>query len=212
MPKESVIFVQYHSTSIDAPLITQYLASQGNYSHGLMHSGAFSRLPIFNSLVGEIPFDHAIRKKSSFKWSMDEVEYWLDQGHSILTSNDGSTDRHKGKKLEEKLVSTLPERISKKTGKKIVPVSPYVYNAENLYLWQGKTSWKELTKRWRLDYFLGFSEPMNPEDYENPREMHKETKRRQILMYSELEEKERIHREGTSSWLKQAISFIKKTK
>lgn len=208
IPREPSIFVHYHTTSIDAPLMSQYLDSQNHRVHGLMSSRSFERMPVFNSLFGEIPFDASITKKSQFKWSMDEVDYWLGRGHSILLSNDGQTDRHDGKKLEEKIVSDLHARIAKRTGKQVIPISPYVYLPEKIYLWQGKTTWKELARRWRMDYFLGFSEPINPLDYETSRELAEETKRRQISMQDILKEKENKHREGTYSWLKQFLSHF----
>ncbi len=210
IPKETSIFVHYHISSIDAPLIAQFLAYKENYIHGLMNNRAFERNPILNSLFGEIPFDSSIKSKEDFRWSLEEVKFWLGKNSSILMSNDGATERHRGRSLEEKIVSDLHARIAKKEGVQIVPVSPYVFKPEDIYIWQGKTTWKELARRWRLDYFLGFGEPVKPSDYANHRELAEEVKKRQILMYEKLSEMEKEHREGTYSLVKHLGASLKK--
>lgn len=210
VPKETSIFVPYHVTSIDSPLIGQYLENQRNYAHGLMDIRAFRRHPLLNSLLGEVPFDPSIKSKSSFKWSIKEIKYWLNEGKSVIIFDDGPSVKNNKKILEEKIISDLHARIAKKTEIQIVPVAPHVFRPEEIYIWQGKTTWKELARRWRLDYFLGFGEPVNPSDYETPRELAEEVKRRQISMHEDLIEMEKEHREGTYSWVKHIGASLKK--
>lgn len=189
LTKDDAIYVGYHNTAIDPPLVMKKIYRlTGKLPHALMDSRSFSRnaiSPFWYGVAGMIPFDIGNGNHLNIenaRWSLGAMENVLSKGESLLIYADGPTRRGICKKLEDRPNSSIPSDLSFKTNCQIQPIGIWSKNSvvEDMHLWNGINGWKYLFDNRRIEYVISFLPAVYPKNYSNPKEMKEAVRQMQI--------------------------------
>jgi hypothetical protein len=195
--KGACVLVPYHTLSIEEPLLGEVFDDLLGKPHALMTQKVFSRHPVLYSSIEEVPFNTNCDEsfKEDYKWSLNKIGAWIKRGEPIFIFNDGETESHIRIKKErgiERILSLrdrpnsiIPAKLAFEYDVPVIPVatfSPAKYEQE-FYTWDNWKSWFKVLKNLRIPYTFEFLEPMLPKQFNNPSEMKRAIRERQIVAY-----------------------------
>lgn len=189
LKQDSTIYVGYHNTAIDPPLVMKHIYHlSGKLPHALMDARSFSRnaiSPFWYGVAGMIPFDIGDGSRLSVensRWSLNAMENVIKKRESLLVYADGPTRRGVCKVLEERPNSSIPSDLSFKTNSPIQPICIWSKNSvvEDMHIWKGMVGWKYLFDNRKVKYTISFLSAVYPESYSNPKEMKEAVRQMQI--------------------------------
>ena len=194
IPAGPCIIVTHHCLYFDSFVIGTTLKRK---VHGWIDEDAFSKpgLRFLCSLLEQIPVktgrrasrgDYRKTKEMSFLWlknTNEPVVLTNDGASRYLFDEDGNI-----KDLSSRMNYSGAASLAIETGIPVIPVASRVseeYQRE-LFVSRGLKSIRYLERNRKIPYLIYFSEPINPSQYQNKKELKEDIRKRQIESYEKL--------------------------
>ena len=194
IPEEPCIIVTHHCLYFDSCVIGAALERK---PHGWIDEDVFSKpgLRLLCSLLEQIPVKTERRaSREDYRRTKEMSLIWLrNTNEPVALTNDGASkhlfDKNGNiKDISSRMNYSGAASLGMKANVPIIPTASRVYekHQRELFVSRGLKSIRYLEKNRKIPYLFFFSEPINPSQYQNKKELKEDIRKRQIESYKKL--------------------------